>query len=141
MRLHLVLWLLLTSHDKSCFNRVLCFSLTHVRETSHGKANIFHSISLHHLHLCVRVVYWASSCAADLPRISCLMMFVFLRAELCIRLPSDSTSPWTPLPSASGWQRPAPTVDFHNLDIRHAWHTKKKAGFAVCVSGLFVGWL
>ena len=38
---------------------------------------------------------------------------------------SDSSSPWTPLPSASSWQRPAPTVDFHYLDIRHAWHTKK----------------
>jgi len=30
------------------------------------------------------------------------------------------------LPSASGWQRPASTVDFHNLDIRHAWHTQKR---------------
>jgi len=54
------------------------------------------------------------------------MLFVFLGAELCIRLPSDSPSRETPLPSASGWQRPAPTVDFHNLDIRHAWRTIRK---------------
>ena len=25
----------------------------------------------------------------------------------------------------SGWQRPALTVDFHHLDIRHAWYTIK----------------
>ena len=131
MRLHSVLWLLLTSHDKSCFNRSPGFLPPCVRETSHGKANIFPSTSPHHLHLYVRVVYWASPCPAGLPRTSCLMMFVFLGAEFCIRLPSDSTSRWTPLPSASGWQRPAPSVDFHHLVIRHAWHTGNPRG---CIS-------
>ena len=31
-----------------------------------------------------------------------------------------------PLPLASGWQLQTPTVDFHHLDICHAWHTSKK---------------
>ena len=31
------------------------------------------------------------------------------------------------MPSASGWQRPAPTVDSHHLDICHAWHTAMNA--------------
>ncbi|MGB4469037.1 MAG: hypothetical protein WBI37_00140, partial [Tepidanaerobacteraceae bacterium] len=31
-----------------------------------------------------------------------LIWFLFIRPRFCLRLPSDSTSPWTPLPSASG---------------------------------------
>jgi hypothetical protein len=30
------------------------------------------------------------------------MRFLFIRSGLCLRLPSDSTSRWTPLPLASG---------------------------------------
>jgi len=33
-----------------------------------------------------------------------LMRFVFLGSELCLRLPSDPTSRWTPLPSASSFR-------------------------------------
>ena len=33
----------------------------------------------------------------------CLMLFVFLSSGLCLRLPSDSASQRTPLPSANGW--------------------------------------
>ena len=60
-----------------------------------------------------RSVYWTLSCYADLSYISCLMMFVFLRPEICRRLPSDSTSRWTPLPLANGWQLIAPITDLH----------------------------
>ena len=62
---------------------------------------------------CIRSVYWTLSIYADLSYISCLMMFVFLRPEICRRLPSDSTSRWTPLPLANGWQLTAPITDFH----------------------------
>jgi hypothetical protein len=51
---------------------------------------------------------------------------VFLGAEVCLRLPSDSTSRWTPLPLANGWQLPTPIVDFHHRVIYHARHTKKE---------------
>ncbi|MCL1934816.1 MAG: hypothetical protein FWF57_00315, partial [Defluviitaleaceae bacterium] len=57
----------------------------------------------------------------------CLIMFVFLRAELCYRLPSNSTSQWTLLPFASSWLRQAPTVDLHHLDLYHARHTQKNS--------------
>jgi len=55
---------------------------------------------------------------------------------LLITLPSDSTSRWTPLCLASGWQLPAPTADFHRQVTRHAWRTRKnpaslQAGFSL----------
>src|SRR5690606_29752831 len=53
------------------------------------------------------------------------MQFVFLGSELCLQLPSDSTSRWTPLLLANGWQLPAPIADFHRLATRHAWRTNK----------------
>ncbi|WP_406687467.1 hypothetical protein, partial [Rossellomorea vietnamensis] len=31
------------------------------------------------------------------------MRFVFLGSKICFQLPSDSRSPWTPLPSANGY--------------------------------------
>ena len=44
----------------------------------------------------------ASSCDADSPGRAGLTRFVFLRSGLCLRLPLDSASRRTPLPSASG---------------------------------------
>src|SRR5690606_9720924 len=78
-----------------------------------------------HLHPRVCAVYWISSCIADSSHFGCLMRFVFLGAELCRQLPSDSTSRWTPLLLASGWRLQTPTVDFHHLGSCHARHTKK----------------
>src|SRR5690606_38021394 len=79
-----------------------------------------------HLHPCVRAVYWISSCSADLSHFGCLKRFVFLGSGLCLQLPSDSTSRWTPLLLANGWQLPAPIADFHRLVTRHAWRTRRK---------------
>src|SRR5690606_2324951 len=95
----------------------------HVHETSHGKTIHFPSIYPHHLHWNVRVVYWTLLCLASSSHSLCLMMFVFLGPEVCLQLPSDSTSRWTPLLLASGWPLPAPTADFHRLVNRHAWRT------------------
>src|SRR5690554_6546208 len=55
---------------------------------------------------------------------------------LLITLPSDSTSRWTPLRSANGWQLPAPVADFHRQVTHHAWRTRKNrqpnaAGFLI----------
>jgi len=46
---------LLTSHDKSCFNRASYALFPHVRETSPGKSVIFPSTYLPHLHLLFRI--------------------------------------------------------------------------------------
>jgi hypothetical protein len=54
------------------------------------------------------------------------MRFVFLRAEFCRQLPSDSTSRWTPLLLANGWRLQTPIVDFHHQVGCHARHTKKR---------------
>lgn len=61
------------------------------------------------------------------------MWFVFLGAEVCLRLPSDSTSQWTPLPLANGWRLQTPIVDFHHQVIGHARRTYK--GFAFGAEG------
>ena len=109
-----------------------------IYKTSRGKIQIFHSISLHNLHINIRVVYWTLSCCADLSYFLCLIMFVFLRAELCYRLPSNSTSQWTLLPFASSWLRQAPTVDLHHLDLYHARHTQKSQLSFKLVSFLYL---
>ena len=62
------------------------------------------------------------------------MMFMFLRPKLFRRLPSDSTSRWTPLPEDNGWQPTAPITDLHRqTDLPRSRHHKKnpanKAGF------------
>ncbi|MBS1589040.1 MAG: hypothetical protein JST52_05450 [Bacteroidetes bacterium] len=49
---------------------------------------------------------------------------MFLGAGLCLRLSSDSTSRWTPLPSANGWRLQSPIVDLHHQVNYHARHTK-----------------
>lgn len=68
---------------------------------------------------------WTLPCFAGSSHRLCLMWFVFLGAELCLELPSDSSSQWTPLLSANGWRLHSPIVDFHHLVCYHAWHTKK----------------
>ena len=97
----------------------------HVCETSHGKTHHFHSMHRHHLHCRIRAVYWILFCRANSSCGLCLMVFVFLRPELCRQLPSDSISRWTPLLLANGWQLPAPITDSHRQVMRHAWRTQK----------------
>lgn len=95
-----LLWPLLTSHDK--LYSVLLTPFPHVHETSRGKATHFHSISPHYIHPRCPCNLWTSTCFAVSSHRFCLILFVFLRAEFCLQLPSDSTSRWTPLFLASG---------------------------------------
>ncbi len=46
--------------------------------------------------------YWTSFCTGNssVPSMPC-MQFLFVRTRLCLRLPSDSTSRWTPLSLAN----------------------------------------
>ena len=85
----------------------------HVRETSRGKTSNLHSMYRHHLHILIPFSLWDFILFSRLIHNMCLIMFVFLRSEICRRLPSDSTSRWTPLPWANGWQLIAPITDFH----------------------------
>jgi hypothetical protein len=61
---------------------------------------------------------------------------------LLITLPSDSTSQWTPLRLANGWQLPAPIADFHRQVTRHAWRTiKRKRGFIATFSRICLSYV
>ena len=46
--------------------------------------------------------YWTSLCLASssVPSQPCIQ-FLFVSSRVCVRLPSDSTSPWTPLSFAN----------------------------------------
>ena len=50
------------------------------------------------------------------PRAPPRMHFLFVRSEVCRRLPSDSTSRWTPLPLANGWNGHPP---FRTFTLKH----------------------
>ena len=54
------------------------------------------------------------------------MWFLFVRPEICLHLPSDSTSRWTPL--VFGYDLPATgrSRDFHPLEYAHAGRTAKQ---------------
>jgi hypothetical protein len=55
-----------------------------------------------------------------------LMRFLFVGPALCLRLPSDSTSRWTPLPFGYAVPLIGPAKVFHLLVLRHAGRTNKK---------------
>ena len=52
------------------------------------------------------------------------MKFLFVRSDICRRLPSDSTSRWTPLPLTMQFPLLGLARDFHPLDNAHAERTK-----------------
>jgi hypothetical protein len=130
-----ILWPRLTSHNKS-FSTVLHTSFPHVCEISRGKTNNLHSMYPHHLHSDFPCSFWTLFCNANSSNRICLIMFVFLGAELCLQIPSDSQSPTTHLLLANGWKLQSPITDLHRLVIRHARRTLKRPEF-IKNSGLF----
>ena len=54
------------------------------------------------------------------------MRFLSVRPDFCRRLPSDSTSRWTPLPLAICFPSLGRIRDFHPLEHAHAGRTTKK---------------
>ena len=89
---------------------------------------IFPSIYLPHLLNISSDSYWASVCLATLPDIPSLICdFCPSDQRFAIRLPSDSTSRWTPLPSAVSFPLSGHSTDFHRLDYAHAGRTKKSS--------------
>ena len=88
---------------------------------------VFPSIYLPHLLSISSDSYWASVCLATLPDIPSLICdFCSSDQRFAIRLPSDSTSRWTPLPLAVSFPLSGHFTDFHRLDYAHAGRTKKK---------------
>ena len=74
----------------------------HVRETSPGKNDNFHPIYLLHLLLVPRTDIGLRFVLQTHPaNLKPYMQFLFVRPGFCLRLPSDSTSRWTPLPLAN----------------------------------------
>ena len=56
------------------------------------------------------------------------MRFLSVRPDFCRRLPSDSTSRWTPLPLAICFPSLGRIRDFHPLEHAHAGRTIGKSG-------------
>ena len=54
------------------------------------------------------------------------MKFLSVRSDICRRLPSDSTSRWTPLPLTMQFPLLGLARDFHPLDNAHAERTTLK---------------
>ncbi len=88
----LLLWRLLTSHYSLLLRIYSLVRPPRVRMIT------FHSC--HCLIYCRRFVqYWTLLCCASSSLSSQpYMRFLFVSASVCVRLPSDSTSQWTPLP-------------------------------------------
>jgi len=55
-----------------------------------------------------------------------LIGFVYLGSSVCLQLPPDSSSRWTPLLLANGRRSPAPVRDSHPIDDAHAGRTGQK---------------
>ena len=89
---------------------------------------IFPSIYLPHLHSISSDSYWASVCLATLPDIPCLICdFCPSDQRFAIRLPSDSTSRWTPLSLAMCFPLSGHTTVLHRLDYAHAGRTSSES--------------
>ena len=71
-------------------------------ETSLGTTRHFLSIYLPHLLQLIPSSYWTLVCCATLSLTIASCGFCSSDRRFAIRLPSDSTSQWTPLPLASG---------------------------------------
>ena len=81
--------------------------------------------------------YWTLTCIAVSSALHSLMGFLFVRPVVCLQLPSDSTSRWTPLL----FSYPLPTAgqgrDFHPIERAPAGRTIKKAGTPTKVPAFF----
>ena len=69
------------------------------------------------------------------------MRFLSIRPDFCHRLPSDSTSRWTPLPLAICFPSLGRIRDFHPLEHAHAGRTAKVASITARYNMHFIGCL
>ena len=67
------------------------------------------------------------------------MKFLFVRPDVCRRLPSDSTSRWTPLPWAMRFPLLGLARDLHPLANAHAERTTEHVRIPVILTCFFEG--
>ena len=68
--------------------------------------------------------YWTLTCLAVSSALHSLMGFLFVSPVVCSRLPSDSTSRWTPLPFSYPFPTAGQGRDFHPIERAPAGRTK-----------------
>ena len=71
--------------------------------------------------------YWTLTCLAVSSALRSLMSFLFVSPVVCSRLPSDSTSRWTPLPFSYPFPTAGQGRDFHPIERAPAGRTKIKS--------------
>ena len=69
--------------------------------------------------------YWTLTCLAVSSALHSLMGFLFVSPVVCSRLPSDSTSRWTPLPFSYPFPTAGQGRDFHPIERAPAGRTKE----------------
>ena len=82
--------------------------------------------------------YWTLTCLAVSSALHSLMGFLFVSPVVCSRLPSDSTSRWTPLPFSYPFPTAGQGRDFHPIERAPAGRTKKIPEALVRISGIFL---
>ena len=95
-------------------------------ETSLGTTRHFLSIYLPHLLQLIPSSYWTLVCFATLSLTIASCDFYSSDQKFAIRLPSDSTSRWTPLVLAVSFPLLGRIRNFHPLVTCAARHTKKR---------------
>ena len=95
-------------------------------ETSFGTTYHFLSIYLPHLLQLIPSSYWTLVCFATLSLTIASCDFYSSDQKFAIRLPSDSTSRWTPLSLAMSFPLLGQTRDFHPLETCAARRTIEK---------------
>ena len=72
-----------------------------------------------------RVVFGLRLALQPYPCLRPYMRFLFVRPEVCLHLPSDSSSRWTPLVFSYALPSTGRAPDFHPLDFAHAGRTMR----------------
>ena len=70
--------------------------------------------------------YWTLTCLAVSSALHSLMGFLFVSPVVCSRLPSDSTSRWTPLPFSYPFPTAGQGRDFHPIERAPAGRTSSR---------------
>ena len=117
-----VLWLRLTSRSS-----LLLLASWLVYETSPDKNMLFPPYACRIYPHVFRMTIGLRLLQQSYPTYRPSMRFLSVRPDFCHRLPSDSTSRWTPLPSAICFPSLGRIRDFHPLEHAHAGRTAKVA--------------
>ena len=117
-----VLWLRLTSRSS-----LLLLASWLVCETSPDKNMLFPPYACRIYPHAFRMTIGLWLPLQSYPTCRPYMRFLSVRPDFCRRLPSDSTSRWTPLPLAICFPPFGRIRDFHPLEHAHAGRTKKIA--------------